>query len=34
MSTALLWATAITRSHSNIESPIITVVKVIRMDEK
>jgi hypothetical protein len=28
------WATAITRGHSNIESPINIVVKVIQMDDK
>jgi hypothetical protein len=30
----ILWATTITRAHSNIESPIITMVKVIQMDDK
>jgi hypothetical protein len=30
----ILWGIAITRGHSNIESPINTMVKVIQMDDK
>jgi hypothetical protein len=30
----ILWVTAITRGHNNIESPINTVVKVIQMEDK